>query len=545
MTAVDSRHLSGKLRAAVLVDDCRIAEWQYEALLQAVEDTATVSTVLICGNSHTKRSFSKAAYYTLSSTLMRSTRGPRRDLRDLTDGQTTYIHFDSDWVGDWQRLPDDIQEMLRGQRIDVVIKFGMGLMKDADWVPARLGVVSYHHGDPSRHRGRPASFYEVLAGERVQGVMVQRISSRLDSGEVLAYGDFWIQPDSLRRSCIHVYTASAPLLRLALRNAARGETVARPTDGINHRLPNTRQVLSLMSRTTIRKVRRLSYGLTMQKRWRIAFSHNVESLDAASELSPREVLAAPVGSAFLADPHVIDEKYLLCEALPANSGSGEILLVTAGVPKPVLGLPESHLSYPSVVTHDRQTWLLPEMQESGAQQIFPLDLDGARVGPGRRLVGLEDRRLVDPTLWHDDGTWWLFAGERGTAQDCLSLFYSDGIFGPYRPHPLNPIVIDPARARMAGPIIRQGAHAYRPGQNSSQGYGAGLTLCRIDRISREAYLETPTGSLHILGAKGPHTIDVAGSRSTFDYYTEEFTLLAGWTRLRGLLSRRSDNRGTK
>ncbi len=528
-----------RLKAAVLVDDMHLTGWQYDALLRVVADTAQVSVILLCENSRVKHSLRHAAYYALSLAAFGSSRTHFRDMRALCTRDTQVIRFSSEWTGIWQRLPLAVLDTLRKAQIDVVIKFGMGLMKDADAVPAPLGVLSYHHGDPSRYRGRPACFYEVLAGDQVQGVMVQRISNRLDSGAVLAYGDYWIRPDSLRRTRDHVYQASTSLLRLALRNAAQEIVLTKRTDGVNYRLPNTSQVFALLGRTTARKARRLTYGLTVQKRWRVAFGGSIPSFETDTALRPEGVLAGPEGTAFLADPHVVDDQTLLCEGLSSNTGRGQVLQFTAGVSQPVRGLPSSHLSYPSVVRHEGRAWLLPEMQRAGPQLIYPLDLETATVAAGLRMIGLEDRRLVDPTLFEHEGMWWLFAGESGTAQDCLSLFWSHGMFGPYHPHPSNPIVAEPSRARMAGSIINHQGHLYRPGQDSSKGYGAGLTFCRIDQLSSESYAETPIGSLSMRSAKGPHTINVSGRGTVFDYYTEERTLRAGWTRVRGLVSRRS------
>ena len=70
---------------------------------------------------------------------------------------------------------------------DVVIKLGMNLHRDPDDLPARYGVLSFHHGDPSEYRGRPAGFYEVLAGADHIAAIVQRIGNKLDAGKVLAY----------------------------------------------------------------------------------------------------------------------------------------------------------------------------------------------------------------------------------------------------------------------------------------------------------------------------------------------------------------------
>jgi len=50
---------------------------------------------------------------------------------------------------------------------------------------ARHGVWSFHHDDEMRYRGGPSAFWEIHRGDPHTGVILQRLTQRLDGGVVL------------------------------------------------------------------------------------------------------------------------------------------------------------------------------------------------------------------------------------------------------------------------------------------------------------------------------------------------------------------------
>ena len=49
-----------------------------------------------------------------------------------------------------------------------------------------LPIISFHHGDPSKFRGRPAGFYELFYNELKVGTVVQILNNQIDKGEILS-----------------------------------------------------------------------------------------------------------------------------------------------------------------------------------------------------------------------------------------------------------------------------------------------------------------------------------------------------------------------
>jgi hypothetical protein len=118
-----------------------------------------------------------------------------------------------------------------------------------------------------------------------------------------------------------------------------------------------------------------------------------------------------------------------------------------------------------------------------------------------------------------------------SAADRLYLFYSGGLQEEFVPHPLSPVVIDPARARMAGRIVEINGRRYRFGQDNSYQYGDGITVCEITDISASDYQEKVVGRLRVEGASGPHTLDRNDQRSVFDFYQDKFSFFAWYRRV--------------
>jgi hypothetical protein len=77
-------------------------------------------------------------------------------------------------------------DVLRNDEVAAIIKFGMGLLRIPSSEQLSVPILSYHHGDPAEFRGRPAGFYEMLAGRSVMGQVVQRLSNDLDAGDIVA-----------------------------------------------------------------------------------------------------------------------------------------------------------------------------------------------------------------------------------------------------------------------------------------------------------------------------------------------------------------------
>jgi hypothetical protein len=305
--------------------------------------------------------------------------------------------------------------------------------------------------------------------------------------------------------------------------------------GKNYRLPTNFSVVHFSLLMIIRKVKRLFFGLFQHRQWQIA---QAEHLNFAIEKARTEILLLktlpiPRGVGFIADPFVLPNGEVICEATTKNSQRGFLMTIdnaeNSRIETSILG--KNHLSFPFVVKHADQLLVMPEMAANGSQVICELN-QAFEITKVHSLQGLENERLIDPVLLFKDSKWWLFAGKSGNEADHLFLWSSENIYGPYVAHRMNPIVVDPSRARNAGAFFNINNEIFRLGQDNRRDYGDGITVCRVTQLNDVAYDEAPVTRLMIAGHKGPHTVSTNGSKTYVDYYDKKFSPIAWLARVK-------------
>lgn len=523
------------MRIGLLLDDSlTVPRWQYEALEQALAGDVEVSVVAHCMNTVRPRKRAKfAAYYLLAlmgRTSMRSL--DRCDLGNLLNSNSHFIHFNAETDGHWQRVPQEVAKSFKG--CDAVVRFGMNLIRDPDQLPVRLGVLSYHHGDPTGYRGRPAGFYEMCNKENVMGVVVQRLSNQLDGGLVLARANVGLIPGSYARTLDGAYSAGVRLLAKALNESAPSVPVS---PGPSRTLPSNTLVMRQVASMLASRVQHLLHGAFREKKWRTGWIRGdvLAKLNTELDCSAVEWLPLPQGAVFVADPGGNESDRVYCEALDAQTGRGRLVKWMNGEWSPVsLPIQPTHVSYPHLVQDGDRNYLLPEIASVVGPMVFPLNGAGDPEGQGIPLVGLENERVVDPTLFLWNGWWYLFGSRLETANSELSLWISKELVGPYIEHACSPICTSIRGARMAGGVVQSETRLLRFGQDSSCAYGGSTIVHQIDKLSPDQYAERTLGHLAFSDAWGPHTVTVTDGGYWIDCYLERWSPFAGWRRLRAL-----------
>lgn len=516
-----------KVKAALIIDSLSIAEWQRQAL-EEIRDLVDIRLVLNCSNTRTKKRFAKHfLYYAVNVLWLRSdfTRmGP------YDPGSAEVVTFDSGYEGMWQSLPADVVARIRQNDIRLVIKFGMSLLRVGPDIDD-LDILSYHHGDPEHYRGRPAGFYEILHYADKVGIIVQKISNTLDGGEILARAHSKIYHHSYRKTAANFYANSRYLLRKAILNYQDGRRIELARLGTNYRLPSNALVALFMLKLAGRTLSRLAYGAFWEKRWNIV-KFRMEGIPANTPLSVADGKVPDIMPrySFYADPFFsVDGKKIRVEALNAKNGLGEIIEVDVeGMNTQGVLLKGSHYSYPYSFKDGDTEYMIPEVAGHSAPFVLPHPfVDGS----AHILEGLADLRLVDPSLVKHDGYYYLFSGHADSVADCLHLYVSKELKGPYSAHPHSPIVIDPECARMGGRLSRVGEKMYRFGQNNCFGYGDKITVAEIVELTPARYAERKVGHIAFDDARGPHTLDIHNGSAVLDFYVDRFSLMAGYRRL--------------
>jgi hypothetical protein len=524
------------IRLAIITDGRTAPRFMLDAL-RTVDGCDEISVFACTNTHHRKQPLKHGLYYALNLVSVRNRLTKSLPVEECGKRIARIVEFEAEQDGIWQRLPETILDELGG--FDIIVKIGMGLLRVPP--PERLAapILSYHHGDPARFRGRPAGFWEMVERVPVMGQIVQRLGNRLDAGEVLAFAETKVRAHSWRATLIEAYRHSPFILNQAIRNALAGTPLERPVGGRNYRLPSNLIVLRLMLRMAFETVKRLLYGAFREKSWRVSLA----PFDPADAGLPEGRGFPPPAEwrtldhqgryRFYADPFFsADPPGLLVEALGRFSGIGEILLIEGGRTSRV-SPGGGHYSYPATVEVQGRQFVVPEIAEMSPPTVYAIE--GGAMRPLHRLrLDVEDG-VLDPTLHCDGGRIWLFGNLLREGPGALFLWSAESIDGRFERHPLGPILISPLGARMAGNLLRVGGRLFRLGQDLSVRYGDGIVVFELERLTPSDYRERQVGEIRFSDRRGPHTLNVAGDEMVFDWFREGFAPLAAFRRLLPML----------
>lgn len=526
-----------KKRAAVILDDHSISKWQLAAI-EAARESVEIVLVLNCQNTKTKKNYSRQFLYYLLNILTLKNHMTKKEKISIPGAEI--INFSSIYEGIWQTFPSSIYENLKSKKVDLVIKFGMGLLRldERKTIPP---ILSYHHGDPSKYRGRPAGFYEILNEEKLSGIIVQKLTNKLDAGAIYAFAQSKVVKYSYKKTAINFYSNSVPLLNKAIFNLSNNIEVQRNINGKNYRLPSNLLVMQFVLVTLTNAIRRLFYGLFFEKKWKVAATKNSLRLQNKDILTSSDFKVLPImqNYNFYADPFFShDGTKIRLEALFNKTGLGDILEIeTCDFFKQKVLFKGAHYSYPHSFSYKGTEYIMPEVSFHSAQYFCSAD---DKFEQKYYLRGLEDKRIIDATFLLKNDECYLFFGEDKTYHTLLQLWISDSPFGIFKPHPMSPIAVSPINARMGGKILNNAGELLRFGQNNAGEYGESLTIMKITNLSNKFYEERKIGSITIDNFKGPHSISFNSDMSQIliDYYNNEFSVFAGARRIKAKLKKK-------
>lgn len=422
-------------------------------------------------------------------------------------------------------------ENIRAQQFDLLIRGGSGILRGDVLTAARLGILSFHHGDSRRYRGGPPGFWEVYRRDPKTGFIIQRLSDDLDGGPVLLHGSFptgarWMANEA------EVGLRSSQYLKKLLLLIARSGTLPTPEESMPYsgqlfRAPHTTILLRYMAHVAWRKVEYLwrTRMLGQRLRWSIAFARK-----DWKQLTMRSAYRVmnPKGRYF-ADPFVMTREgkdYCFVEDFDDVSGRAVIsVLALEEESARFLGraITESfHLSFPYIFEHEGRLYMVPESAANQDIRLyecvdFPLHWRHVK-------TLMRDVSAADTMVFRHEDRWWMLTNinPMGQGEHCSELyaFYSDDLLrGEWKPHAQNPLYIDPTRARNGG-LLKDGSQLYRVGQRYGfLQYGAGATIHRIDTLTPEQFKETACDTLmpHFFpGLRGTHHLHSNGSVTAFD-----------------------------
>ncbi|MGA7158721.1 MAG: hypothetical protein WBY53_17885 [Acidobacteriaceae bacterium] len=408
---------------------------------------------------------------------------------------------------------EDIAQ-IRAANLDVVLRFGFRILRGEILHVARCGIWSFHHDDNLRYRGRPPLFWEMYDGNPVSGSMLQILNETLDGGHVIYRSYSATDFTSLYRNRNPIYwkTSEFVLRRLHDLNS-RGWKYIESLDSYAqrdsygrriYRIPNTFQMGVFLWRLLLRSVRIKTSGRFSSRfeQWFLAIRKR--SPDRSFESTLGYQIVRPPLDRFYADPFLFrwnNKSYLFFEDYRYRDAQAHISCAEVGSDGTLRETSEAlrrpyHLSYPFLIEYEGDIYMIPETRQNRSVELYRADEFPTRWSLAAVL--LTDVVAVDATIHQAGGKFWMFVGlSNGKFSSCdeLGIFYANSLFGPWSPHPSNPVISDVRRARPAGALFYQDGKLIRPSQDCSKAYGYAICFSEVLVLDETGYSEVPIGRI--------------------------------------------------
>ena len=215
-----------------------------------------------------------------------------------------------------------------------------------------------------------------------------------------------------------------------------------------------------------------------------------------------------VNAKFVADPFLIRENdtwNLFFEVYNNDTKQGDLAVATSSntwtwnYEQVIIDEP-FHLSYPYVFKADGEYYLIPESFEDNSIRLYHADQFPTQWSYVKTLI--EGRDYVDNSIVFYNNKWWIFSSV--TSNDKLYLHYADSLTGPWKEHPLSPIVVDDVhKARPSGRLLVYDGKLYRYTMDIDPPVGTHQVMAyEITEITSTAYSEQLVQEAPVLMASG-------------------------------------------
>ncbi|HAS61010.1 MAG TPA: hypothetical protein DEQ87_05720 [Algoriphagus sp.] len=430
-------------------------------------------------------------------------------------------------------------EKIASYDLDIVIRFGFRILSGEILKVPKLGVWSYHHGDPKVYRGGPPAFWEVMKQIPATGCVLMRLNEKLDKGEILYESHTQTDPLSVQRNANRIFWASAAFPARVVREIDRlgmaGWCLNVASKAIDFsapllKPPQTRSMLRMGTNLFLRNLKRKTREQFKAPHWDIGWISDLSINRRLISTRGAQLIKREDGNKYyLADPFPIfyqGRLWVFVEQFDKKRKKGIIAIMDEeGNCAPVIE-EEWHLSYPFVWEENGAFWMLPESAEAGKLWLyqaisFPFKWE--------RKQELFSEEAYDPTLWKTEQGYWLFVNQKShpacSPFDELSLYFSKSLSQPsWQSHSRNPIVSDVRSSRPAGSLFEENGKFYRPAQDSEKRYGHRIRVMEVKSLSLDSYREEEAYRIEPNekeGTLGIHTMNRIGDRRIFDFYSRK------------------------
>ncbi len=533
----------------VLCNGNTFQQWQIETIRNLVSAGHTCSLLIVNSNPAFKTGFRKKAIHYPYSKLFyrvwfRYMMHPeaKKDV-DITSyyAGIPEIHCKTVKKGFAEYFDATDVKKVKDSGLDFILRFGFGIIKGDILEAAKYGIWSYHHDDELKYRGVPTGFWEIMFGDPVNAAILQRLTSKLDSGIILHKAYFGTINHSWQVNLDNLLKSSNEWPLQVCNGIENGNleflSVSNPPSSKIYKLPGNLTMLRFLLKLAANKLRFHYHDLFLTEKWNVGIvPMSVDKFLQAGDSDIPEPVWLETGAAkslYHADPfgfvkedmlHIICEEYDyksargILTAFKLDRGSFRIAEKTKAHEK------DYHLAYPFLFEHESSFYCLPENSAGGNLELF-------RYNPVEGKLEFEitlipDLQAVDPTLFFHEGFWWLFFTDKISTNERLNIWYSENLHGPYLPHANNPVKVDIRSSRPAGNLFIMDGKLMRPAQDCSIRSGRRICINQVLKLSPIDFQETNYAVLnsapHSKFGDGMHTFCVVDQAVIVDGKREQF-----------------------
>jgi hypothetical protein len=536
------------LQVGVLLDSFTVPLW-IRAVLEEILQSPIASIALIIRNAKADRppdgSRDRNYHHALYHSYCRAENAYfnlRRDAYSHSDVSGLFDKCDVIDVaptpsGEYDEFAKDSVQRIERYGLDLILKFGFRKLHGDILRVARFGVWEHVHSDTQTLTGGPPGFWEVFLEMPFTGAALKILGNTPDLDRTIDRCLGYTDKTSVRRNrSNNAWRSSRFVMRCLERLHKSGLNESAPCSNSDlyvpyrahcYGLPDNFRMGVLLGKHLGRRLKTMLHDTFYLSQWAVAFKLVSQANEIAANMEGFSLLRPPRDRLW-ADPFVIMHQgryFLFVEELFYSRPKGHIsLLEFDGVGKianTTIVLKENyHLSYPFLFRYHDQIYMMPETSQNRTIQIYQ-----ATHFPYKwelRTVLMKDVSAVDTTLVEGHSAWWMFTtmgADSAPNVDELYLFHADTPFGPWQPHPKNPIVADCRRGRQAGRVFSYRGQLYRPAQCSTKGGGYAITINRIVTLDTTDYREEPVDVIlpePYHHAEGLHTLNSDGGMTVID-----------------------------
>ncbi len=538
-----------KLKLGLLVDSFNVPAWVFD-VIQRIENQSSGEFVLVVLNED-KGEFDKSKLSTSIYSFFNriDERIFTKEPDPFTPKSITEIMLDVPIISvlplkngeDWILNESDVG-IIRGYKLDILIKFGFEKLSFETLNASRYGTWFYYHGDDRKMlREGPPGFWEVVENWTETSSALLAAGGEFSLNRVLFRSHYFTYPLSPARHRSYYFWATTLFLprQIELLQKFGKDIYWKHTEKFNtsplrqiRRFDPPSNFLALKSYGKIfyKLIKEFVRSIFYTDLWFLMFSlkHNISD-------TPRNFIElTPSKDKFWADPHITQVNgtyYIFIEEFIKNKNKGHISVIEldklGNWKAPVKVLEKDyHLSYPFIFEWNDKFYMVPESRANRTIDLYECSEFPHKWNFKQCLI--DNISAVDTTLIHYSNKWWLFTAmaenEAAAPNVELFLFYTGDLFkGEWKAHAQNPIISDVKSARPAGSLFVKKGKLFRPSQDCSMAYGYGFDLNEIEVLSELEYCERSTLSIRPNWDKrilATHTYANCGNLTVIDAFTQ-------------------------